>query len=185
VKATLLALALVGLGCHPEDFDAMERQPKLVPYGESDLFGDGKAMRSPPAGAIPRERVFEGAPPPLTAELLALGRSRFDSLCAACHGRLGDGDSVVASKVGLRPPPSLHEQRLRELDGRTLYGVIRDGYGLLPRFAERLDPSERWAVVAYVRALQLSQSAPLARLPVATQERLRAADQASVRRGAQ
>jgi mono/diheme cytochrome c family protein len=185
VKGALVALALLGLGCHPEDFDSMERQPKLMPYGESDLFGDGKAMRSPPAGAIPRERILESAPPPLTSELLALGRSRFDAVCAACHGRLGDGDSVVAGKVGLRPPPSLHEQRLRELDGPRLSDVIRDGYGLMPRFGERLDPRERWAIVAYVRALQLSQNAPIARLPAATRQTLIGGGPASAVSGAQ
>jgi mono/diheme cytochrome c family protein len=163
-----LVSALAALAaCHPSDIDPLDRQLKLKPYAESDLSPDGRAMRAPPAGAVPRERELAAPQPEVTPALLQLGRARFDVVCAPCHGLVGDGDSIVAGKMGLRPPPSLHEARIRELDAEALYGVVRDGYGLMPRLSMHLEPRERWAVVAYVRALQLSQSLPLADAPAA------------------
>jgi mono/diheme cytochrome c family protein len=164
-RALCLTAALFASACHPDDIDPMDRQPKLLPYETSDLFADGRAMRSPPPGTIPRERDVAEAQPEVTPALLALGRARFDVVCAPCHGIAGDGDSVVAGKMELRPPPSLHEPRIRELDAATIYNVISAGYGLMPRLSTHLAPRERWAVVAYVRALQLSQSLPLADAP--------------------
>lgn len=164
-SALYLATALLAAGCHPEDIDPMERQAKLKPYATSALFSDGRAMRAPPAGAVPRERDLEAAPPEVTRALLDLGRARFDVVCAPCHGLAGDGDSVVAGKMGLRPPPSLHEPRLRALSAEELYAVISEGYGLMPRLSPHLLPRERWAVIAYLRALQLGQGLPLADAP--------------------
>ena len=165
MRALCLAAALSAAGCHPSDIDPLDRQPKLRAYARSERFPDGRAMRAPPAGAVPRERELAGARPEVTPALLALGRARFDVVCAPCHGLAGDGDSVVAGKMALRPPPSLHEARVRELDAEAILAVIRDGYGLMPRLSTHLDPRERWAVVAYVRALQLSQRLPLADAP--------------------
>jgi mono/diheme cytochrome c family protein len=165
MRALCLAAVLLAGACHPEDIDPMERQPKLLPYATSDVFPDGRAMQAPPAGAVPRERDLEGSLPEVTPALLALGRARFDVVCAPCHGVAGDGDSIVAGKMGLAPPPSLHEPRLRALAAGAIYGVISDGYGLMPRLSTHLRPRERWAVVAYVRALQLGQSLPLADAP--------------------
>lgn len=162
---TALAAALLATACHPDDLDPMERQPKLLPYGTSAVFADGRSMRAPPPGTIPRERDLAEQQPELTPALLALGRARFDVVCAACHGIAGDGDSVVAGKMALRPPPSLHEPRIRDLEGPAMYRVISDGYGLMPRLSTHLAPRERWAVIAYVRALQLSQSLPIADAP--------------------
>jgi mono/diheme cytochrome c family protein len=93
-------------------------------------------------------------------------------VCALCHGLAGDGDSIIAGKMGQRAPPSLHEPRLRALEASAIYRVVRDGYGLMPRYAEHLSPRERWAVVAYVRALQLSQGLPLADAPEPLRRRL-------------
>ena len=170
--ALALALALVGAACHPSDIDPLDRQPKLRPYAESTLSPDGRAMRAPPVGAVPRERELPGLPPEVTPALVALGRARFDVVCAPCHGVAGDGDSIIAGKMGLRPPPSLHEARLRELSAASIYEVITDGYGLMPRLSPRLQPHERWAVIAYVRALQLSQSLPLADAPAPVRAQL-------------
>jgi mono/diheme cytochrome c family protein len=164
-----------GSACHPEDIDAMERQPKLLPYAASDLSPGGQAMRAPPTGAVPRERDLdarEPAGPSLTPALLALGRVRFGVACAPCHGLAGDGSSVVATKMEQRPPPSLHEPRIRALSSEAIYAVVRDGYGLMPRGSFRLSPRERWAVVAYVRALQLSQNLALTDAPEPVRERL-------------
>jgi mono/diheme cytochrome c family protein len=166
------AAALLATACHPDDIDPMERQPKLLPYATSEIFSDGRAMRAPPPGTIPRERDLAEAQPEITQALLALGRARFDVVCAPCHGIAGDGESVVASKMELRPPPSLHEARIRDLDAATIYRVISDGYGLMPRFSTHLAPRERWAVVAYVRALQLSQRLPIADAPEPLRQQL-------------
>jgi mono/diheme cytochrome c family protein len=165
MRGLVVLAALAAAGCHPADIDPLDRQPKLKPYAVSDISPDGRAMRAPPAGAVPRERELTAAAPPVTRALLSLGRARFDVVCAPCHGASGDGDSVIAGKMGLRPPPSLHEPRIRALGDDAIDGVIRDGYGLMPRLSMHLDPRERWAVVAYVRALQLSQSLPLADAP--------------------
>lgn len=167
-----LGTALFAVACHPGDIDPMDRQPKLLPYATSDVFPDGRAMRAPPPGTIPRERDVAEAQPEITPALLTLGRARFDVVCAPCHGIAGDGDSVVAGKMELRPPPSLHEDRIRALDAATIYAVVSEGYGLMPRLSLHLAPRERWAVIAYVRALQLSQRLPLADAPEATRKQL-------------
>ncbi len=163
------AVALIGLvalaSCYSQQIDPMEAQPKLRPFAASRLFADASAMRSPPAGTVPMERTLDESAPTFNAADLALGREKFDIVCAACHGLVGDGDSVVATKMSLRPPPSLHEDRIRALTSDYLYAVIRDGYGLMPRYSDRLSVHERWQVVAYLRALQLSRHAPIAELP--------------------
>ena len=162
------ALAIVGLlaGCHPRDIDPLEQQPKYKPYAANDFFADGRAMRTPPEGTVPRERELDLSPPrELTPALLALGREKFDIACAVCHGRVGDGKSMVAGKMGLAAPPSLHEPRLRAATAESIYRTITEGYGLMPRYSTMLDVRERWATVAYVRALQLSQNLPLDEAP--------------------
>ncbi len=177
MRGILVALAtgLLASACHPEDIDAMERQPKLLPYAASDISPRGQAMRTPPPGAVPRERDLVEAQPEITTALLALGRSRFDRVCALCHGVAGDGDSIIAGKMGQRPPPSLHEPQLRALAANDIYRVITDGYGVMPRYATHLSPRERWAVVAYVRALQWSQNLPIADAPEPVRHQLEVA----------
>lgn len=110
-------------------------------------------------------RLAERIPIPVTPELLRVGRERFDIHCAACHGALGDGASPVARKMQLRPPPSLHLARIRAFSPGRLFQVVQYGYGLMPSYAGVLSLRERWAVVAYVQALQLSQYARVAELP--------------------
>src|SRR5690606_17135490 len=92
------------------------------------------------------------------AELLARGEDRFRIFCRTCHGALGDGRSEVAENMKLRKPPSLHEARIREFSPGKLYRVVSEGYGLMPGYAAELPYRDRWAVVAFVRALQLSQN---------------------------
>ncbi len=176
----LLITALVGFatGCTNEQLQRMVEQPKYLPYTENDFFEDGRAMRIPPPGTVPREahpsdRAFEARLPngeyveaipiPITPAMLKVGQHEFQITCATCHGLLGDGNSVIAEKMSLRPPPSLHNHPERP-DG-YFYGVISEGYGLMPSYAEQILPEKRWAVVAYVRALQLSQHANLADAP--------------------
>jgi mono/diheme cytochrome c family protein len=97
------------------------------------------------------------------AAALARGRARFDVTCAVCHGLLGDGESQVALSMSLRRPPSLHAYR--DVPDGHLYRVITEGFGLMPSYGAELSVEDRWAVVAYVRALQLSQYAGLEQVP--------------------
>lgn len=160
-----LVLLVLLSGCTAEDIDPMEEQPKLKPYSAEPFFADHRAMRTPPEGTVPRERQPVDPPKAITPELMQLGRDRFEAVCAACHGILGDGDSIVAGKMALRPPPSLITDKERKDSADELFRVITEGYGLMPRQGNFMTPRERWAVIAYLRALQLSQKVPLDELP--------------------
>jgi mono/diheme cytochrome c family protein len=176
----LLPLTLALTGCTSLLVDPMEAQPRAAPYGHSEAFANGLAMQAPPPGTVSRDATdlpeapegdggVLGGPVPLalTQELLQKGQHQFDIICATCHGLLGTGVSVVASKMALRPPPSLQTGQVRALQDGQLFTVITDGYGLMPSFRARLSSEERWAVVAYLRALQLSQAVPRSALSAA------------------
>jgi mono/diheme cytochrome c family protein len=164
----------------------METQDKVLPYSTNEMYADGRGMRTPPEGTISREAVV-GAPGistgmvngelvsqipiPVTAELLARGRHRFEIVCSNCHGLVGNGDSMVADNMATRLPPSLVALGFRPPG--FFYQAITLGYGLMPSFSGEIPTDERWAVVAYVQALQLSQNAPVNSLPADVQRRLR------------
>ncbi len=196
----LLATALSASACIDENIlDQMaDDQPKANRYRESKFFQDGLTMLAPPAGTVPRERITLNArlttgrepdgpiqtngeplpmyvttvPVPMTRKLLDLGRKRYDITCGTCHGPLGDGDSIVARQMALRPPPSLH--RYTDRPAGYIYEVITKGFGMMASYAAELTVEERWAVVAYIRALQLSQGTPAAELPADVRQRLEA-----------
>ena len=164
----------------------MEQQDKILPYAANGLYSDGRGMRTPPEGTISREAVVGSPgistgmvngelltqiPIPVTAELLARGRHRFEIVCSNCHGLVGNGDSMVADNMATRLPPSLVALGSRPVG--FFFKAITDGYGLMPSFAGEVPTDERWAVVAYIRALQLSQNAPVSSLPADVQRRLR------------
>jgi mono/diheme cytochrome c family protein len=191
-----LALGLGLTGCQPanetdewsqnEVFQRMQRQPKYRVYQRNDFFADKRAMRHPPVGTVSREwfgahRVPGGlrdgafvdqGPLRVTEALLAVGKKHFDIVCATCHGLAGDGQSLVAVNMALTPPPSFHAEKLRNQPDGHFYEVITHGYGVMPPFGWRMTPTERWAVVAYVRALQYSQAVPLADAPAEVRTRL-------------
>jgi mono/diheme cytochrome c family protein len=165
--------------------DPMQQQQKVEAYEASGYFADGLGMRQPPPGTVPYRKLLDpalaqglgpdGKPVPsipvaVDAKLLARGRTRFDIHCAVCHGVLGDGESQVALNMSLRRPPSLH--LYRDVSDGYLYGVVANGFGLMPGYGAELSVEDRWAVVAYVRALQLSQNAPLELLPPEGRARL-------------
>lgn len=172
----------------------MYDQPRKDPGEASPLFADGKASRAPPPGAVARaigdlaatssgrrgerEALARDAAerraelPPLTAALMQRGKERYQIACLPCHGPLGDGDGAVARR-GFPRPPSYHQPRLRDAPDRHFYDVISGGYGIMHSYADRVAPDDRWAIVAYLRALQLSQHAPVAQLPPALQAALR------------
>ena len=186
MRRALVALSLLLAACGDTTIvDPMERQPRGRPFAANSFFEDGRAMRHPPAGTVPREKTVgnpalsdgrvngkdvEEIPIPIATALVQKGRKRFDIYCATCHGILGDGRSLVAANMSLRLPPNLHERRGMAVG--HYYQVVANGYGLMPGYAAQLDVEERWAVVAYLRALQLSQNAPIALAPAQERERL-------------
>jgi mono/diheme cytochrome c family protein len=145
-------------------WNRMLTQPRIDPYEPSQTSDDVASMRSPPRGTVPHDAPST-AEPPVTRELLELGRARFETFCGACHGVLGDGVSVVATKMVLRPPPSLHDARYAKLAAPALEKIIETGFGLMPSYADALSPHERWAVAHYVKVLQLSRGVRVAELP--------------------
>jgi mono/diheme cytochrome c family protein len=151
----------------------MMEQAHVKPLAEDDFFADGAGSRPIPAHTISRghldadQRFFTGMkgdrlvatiPIPVTSDLLARGRERFDIYCAVCHGRAGDGGGMIAQR-GFPRPPSFHEQRLRDAPDGHFFDVMTQGYGAMYSYAGRVEPLDRWAIVAYIRALQLSQRA--------------------------
>lgn len=198
-RQALFSLLLVGFGCAPgtgpsglscitsEDIDPLKHQPRFDPYSENRFFADRRAMRRPPRGTVPRDQPTAGdpivsgfsngnplkaIPVPMTRDLFSEGKKRFEIVCAACHGLAGDGDSVVARQMQLRPPPSLLEARIRTLSEGDLFHRVSDGYGLMPAYRSELDPHERWAIVAYVRALQRSQDIAFSDAPADIKEKV-------------
>jgi mono/diheme cytochrome c family protein len=166
------------------DLNRMLDQRKFEAYEANAFFDDGRSMRRPPAGTVHREapagpasllsgmdgtRYLDRIPILMDARALERGQRAFRIYCQVCHGELGDGQSQVAENMKLRKPPSLHEARIGAYPPGRLYRVISEGYGLMPSYAEELNVEERWAVVAFVGALQLSRNVQLAELPPAVQ----------------
>jgi hypothetical protein len=180
-RPTLLLFALAGCeGVLPGvDLQQMNQQHKFGPYQACAFFPDGRAMQVPPEGSVPRDAILapalargivDGAyvaevPLPLSRALLDSGRFGFDTYCAACHGLDGSGQSEVARNMDLRRPPPLSSGPVRDFPAGRIFQVATEGYGLMPSFAIELGLKERWAVVAYLQALQLSQAIALDRLP--------------------
>ena len=173
-------LVFACIGCTSEAWDPMEEQPKPLPYETSQLFPDQRTMRPIPEGTVSREAprgaivhlqdrpdggaLVIPAEPALSQQVLDRGEHEFDIVCAACHGVRANGVSVVATKMALRPPPSLLEPSVRQLDSDQLYAVISDGYGMMPPLRAWFSPEDRWAVISYLRALQLAAAVPASKL---------------------
>jgi len=175
VRAILGALALLAFlsGCERAVHE-MYDQPKYKPLAPTVLFRDGNSSRPQVAGTVVHSSGAvagsssgrDGAPgsseePPVSAELLRRGREQFEVFCTPCHSEAGDGDGMVVRR-GFPAPPSFHIARLRDAPDSHFYDVITNGYGVMYPYADRIAPQERWAIVAYIRALQLSQHAPAA-----------------------
>ena len=154
----LLAIA----GCKRRD---MYSQDKSSDWDASRFFANGLSMRSPVAGTVPVVQQFPDLPQPAvaTAAMLARGHERFDIFCAPCHGRDGDGDGMIVQR-GFPHPPSFNSDALRQARAAVYYDAITKGYGVMFSYAERVPSGDRWAIIAYVRALQRSQGLPAADL---------------------
>lgn len=184
----IVGSALILVGCPDSaDIDPMQLQQRYKPYDPSDFYADGRSLRPPPPGTIPRDAtvgdpayttgMVNGGgvmlmPIQPTSELVQLGRKRFDISCAPCHGLLGDGNSIVASKMSLLTPPSLLTSRIRTMADGLVFRAITEGYGLMPSYAPEIPVHERWAAIAYIRALQISQDSPLDMAPREVREQL-------------
>lgn len=157
-----LELALTACSEKPGDgwdWNRMRQQPRYVAYDSNLFFGDGSAMRVPPAGTIDRETIADSSARSATADL-ARGATRFHIFCAVCHGERGDGASIVAQNMDDPKPPSLLVAPVRGLTSERMFEVITNGAGHMPSFGAQLSAVDRWQVVAYVADLQRRSLAP-------------------------
>lgn len=155
-SAFMLVAALVA-GCR----QTMERQPKLTTYSEAEAFPNNAAARPLPIGTVDRNALARAAaleqPPMVTMDLVTRGRERFDIFCSPCHSASGHGDGIIVQR-GFPNPPSFHILRLITAPAKHYIDVITNGHGVMYPYAARIAPADRWAIVAYIRALQLSQN---------------------------
>ena len=157
----------------------MQDQPKYKPLVRSNFFTDGRSARPVPADTIARDELnnndsfhtgeangnfLEAIPVSVDSQLLHRGQDRYDIFCSPCHGRIGDGNGMIAQR-GLRIPANLHTDRLRAVPPGYLYQVITNGYGAMGEYNYQLSVPDRWAIVAYMRALQLSRNARISDVP--------------------
>lgn len=172
----LLAIVTLLSACRLD----MHVQPRQNPLSRSSFFPDQRSERPPVEGTVARGQLREdtyfytgkaGSTPgdympfPVTKEVLERGRERFNIYCAPCHSRLGDGNGFVPSRGFSRKPPSFHIARLQKAPLGYFYDVITSGFGIMPDYASQIPPQDRWNIVAYIRALQLSQNATRADVP--------------------
>ena len=169
----ILVLCMAAAGCGQN----MTDQPKYQEYEPGPLFRNGRTLQAPVAGTVARDtlaRAQEAAEKPrLDAALLARGQQRFDIFCVPCHARTGEGDGMIVQR-GMPHPPSFHIYRLRTADDRHFFDVITNGHGVMYAYGDRVRPRDRWAIIAFIRALQFSQNAQLDDLPAEERAQLSA-----------
>jgi mono/diheme cytochrome c family protein len=171
----LFSIFVLTTGCRRDMFN----QPKSKPLGESDFSPNGSESRPLPPHTVTRgdlksdEAFYTGMigtnlvttfPIPITREILQRGQQRFEISCVPCHGETGEGNGIVQQR-GFPAPPSYHIERLRDVPVGHFFDVMTRGYGVMFSQAERVTPEDRWAIAAYIRALQLSENAKLANVP--------------------
>lgn len=185
-ERVVLAVAVLGcaIGCRQD----MQDQPKYKPLAVSAFFADGRAARPVPSGTVATDEsdndsalatgqvsgTFATAIPlPVNVELLERGHERYDIYCSPCHGRTGDGRGMIALR-GFKIPADLSSERVRNAPPGYLYAVIANGFGAMPDYSYQLSVHDRWAIVAYIRALELSRRAKLGDAPPGERDRLEA-----------
>jgi len=181
VGAAFCALALSG--CEEAIRQDMANQPKNRPESPSDFFADGRSARPMLDNTVARGAIdddvynvakdFAGFPPAVkvNAQLLERGQDRYKIFCTPCHGLQGNGEGMIAMR-GMKHPPSYHIDRLRQAPNGYFYDVMTNGFGAMYSYSERITPADRWAIVAYIRALQLSRYAKVADLPAEVRQEL-------------
>jgi len=168
-------LTLFAAGCRQD----MHDQPRYEPYEQSSFFDDRRASRPIPPHTVARGHLeadtalytglaagtlVEEFPFPVTREVIERGRDRYDIYCSPCHDRVGTGRGMIVRR-GFKQPPPLHDQRLRESPNGYIFQVITNGFATMPSYALQITAQDRWAIVAYIRALQLSQHASAGEIP--------------------
>lgn len=167
------ALVAFSVGCRLD----MHVQPRYNPLAKSDFFADQRSARPPVEGTVARGELREDKyfytgklgnnpgdymPFAVTKDDLERGRNRFNIYCSPCHSRLGDGNGYIPSRGFSRKPPSFHIERLEKAPVGYIFNVMTEGFGIMPEYASQIPPRDRWCIVAYIRALQLSQHATVA-----------------------
>lgn len=165
----------------------MKDQPKFEVYEKTSFFTDGRSERPLIDGVVARGllkedeafytgkvegKLIEKIPVPVTKELLERGRERFDIYCIVCHGAVGAGDGMVIRR-GFKPvPPTFHSDKLRQIEDGHFFDVITNGFATMQDYSAQIEPADRWAITAYVRALQLSQNAKISQLAESDKKKL-------------
>ena len=164
----------------------MHDQPKYVPLRQSTFFNDARSARPLVDGTVARgqlhddELIYTGKvkgedatlfPMRIDGAVMARGQQRFNIYCSPCHGRTGQGDGMVVRR-GYRRPPSMHQDRLRNAPVGHFFDVMTNGFGAMPDYSAQIRPEDRWAITAYIRALQLSEHATLTDVPAAERSRI-------------
>jgi mono/diheme cytochrome c family protein len=165
----------------------MYEQPRYEPLEASDFFEDGRSARPLVPGTIrygapaiedvlhtgrnADGQLTRELPEPLTKTFLERGQERFEIYCAVCHSRSGDGNGMIVQR-GYRQPPTYHSDRLRGVPIGHFFDVISNGFGAMPSYADQVPVHDRWAIAAYIRALQLSQFAAIADVPPSLRQQL-------------
>lgn len=163
----------------------MADQPKYRPLAPTDFFADGRSERAlldntVAHGSIEDDALFvskdsSAFPLELTPELMQRGKERYGIFCTPCHGIQGDGNGMVSMR-GMKHPPTYHQARLRQVPNGYLFDVISNGFGGMLGYSAQIPPRDRWAIIAYVRALQLSRNAPVSELAPDVREKLNKLD---------
>ena len=171
----IVIILLTATACRQD----MHDQPRYEPLEKSTFFKDGRASRPLIAGTVARgqlridDHLYKGKigdslvttlPFPVTNEIIKRGQQRYNIYCAPCHDLSGTGQGMIVQR-GFPTPPSLHIDRLRDAPVGHFYDVITNGFGIMYSYADRIKPKDRWAIVTYIRALQLSQNATLDDVP--------------------
>lgn len=190
LKFGAVALALASVACRQD----MHDQPKYIPLRPSEFFTDGRSARPLPEGTVARGHLNDdvlfytgkGAdgkpadtfPFPVTKDVILRGRQRFNIYCTPCHDRTGSGNGIIVRR-GYRRPPTYHSDRLRQVPNGYIFDVITNGFGAMPDYSAQIQPRDRWAIVSYVRALQLSQQASIEDVPAEMRGQFRPAPPAT------
>lgn len=182
LAAITVLIVVSATGCRRD----MQDQPRYKPLRASRFFADSRSARPIPAGTVARDELndldvvhtglVKGVfttqfPVPITKQFLLRGEQRYNIYCTPCHGFIGDGNGMIA-KRGFKWPANLHTDRLRNAPPGYLFQVVSNGYGAMPAYRFQIEPQDRWAILAYVRALQLSRNTSVADVPAEGQAEL-------------
>ena len=185
-RALLLFLLLSAFCFLPSCRQKMANQPKYDPLEPSDFFADGMSARPRIPGTVARGELAidgflasgkvngadgDGFPFPITAAVMDRGQERFNIYCSVCHGRAGDGNGMIPSR-GYRRPPSFHTAVLQNAKTGHFFDVMTNGFGAMPQYNVQVSVDDRWAIIAYIRALQLSRNGTIDDLPPAQRAQL-------------